>query len=232
MGCSVSTPDPPIPPVLQPRSKNVKRKAFVIIRPWTNEEQNKWFSNIHIDKSEEYVSRTFNIEVREIKNSTTEVNSRLATETDTTPSDMFKFQYNSEQLNEVVYIHSGIDITSECGKTHDFIKLSMEVRIVKNHVIYTLHQYNGTEWIKTEIEQKAGQATVEVDMYEIVTTETIFFTMRYISEEITIPPQGYEHENEYCRNQRITFQEGAVGDNKQLGITTLSLEDECDQKRL
>ncbi|XP_069131008.1 uncharacterized protein [Argopecten irradians] len=212
--------------------KSSQRKAFVIIKPWTNEERNEGFPKITIDQGEEVVSTTFNIEVREVKDSSTEEKSRQTTQTDTTPSDIVQFKYNSKQLDEVTYIYPTIDSASENGQTKDFIKLSMKVQIVKNLVIYTLHQYNGNEWIKTEIEQKVGQATVEVNMCEIVTTETIFFTMRYISEEITIPPQGYEYANEYCRNQRVIFPKGAVGDNEKLSITTISLEDEYKRKRL
>ncbi|XP_021340117.1 uncharacterized protein LOC110441329 [Mizuhopecten yessoensis] len=133
-------------------------------------------------------------------------------------------------MEEVASIHSVVDSTDD-EKTVDYITLALEVEIAKNLVIYTCHQYIGSNWTKTEIEQKVGRSTVEVDVYDF-TTETIFFTFRYMCEDVIVPSGGFEYKNDYCPQQRITFPEGAVERNMKITINTMSIEGECKKKRL
>ncbi|XP_021361331.1 uncharacterized protein LOC110455490 [Mizuhopecten yessoensis] len=65
-----------------------------------------------------------------------------------------------------------------------------------------------------------------------MTTETIFFTLRYMCEEVIVPSGGFEYKNDFCPQQRITFPEGAVEGNMKITINTMSIEGECKRKRL
>ncbi|XP_033744296.1 FK506-binding protein 5-like [Pecten maximus] len=213
-----------------------QRKASVLIMPWSNEERNQRFSELKVRRDEDLVSTIFNVKIQEIEQKKNEESESatertLNDETEETPVRSVRFQYNSRGLEETACIHSEVDSTDD-EKTVDYITLSLEVEIAKNLVIYTFHQYNGREWTKSEIEQKAGRSRVDIDVYEAFTIKTIFFTMRYMCEELIVPTGGFEYKSQLSTHQQITFPKGAVQRNTKIAISALSLEDECKRNRL
>lgn len=207
-----------------------QRKAAVSIIPWDNQERNKRFSELKISKDEVFVSTIFNIKIEELE---------LNDDDDDVPAtkDMVKpdrsvlFDYDCRGLETTACIYTDVDETDDT-KNKDYIKLSLTVEILKNLVIYTFHQYNGKTWTMTEIDQKVGCNTVDVDVYAPFTTRTIYFTMRYMREDITVTRNGFEYRSDFCTHQRISFPEGAVQGDTKIAISALSIESETKKKRV
>ncbi|XP_069131662.1 uncharacterized protein [Argopecten irradians] len=129
-----------------------QRKAAVSIIPWDNQERNKRFSELKVNKDEVFVSTIFNIKIEELELNDDD-DDASATEDMVKPDRSVLFDYDCRGLETTACIYTDVDETDDT-KNKDYIKLSLTVEILKNLVIYTFHQYNGKTWTMTEIEQK------------------------------------------------------------------------------